>query len=179
VLVNGAGGGVGVIAVQLAKAYGATVTAVDSTGKLAMLRSIGADRVIDYTREDFTEGDERYDFIFDIPGNHSFAACRRVLTPEGTYVLIAHDQYGAAGRAALGSLPRFLGLVAMAKFVPQLPDPGVARPTKQDAMAELRELLETGQLTPVVDRTFPLSQVREALRYLEQGGVQGKVVITV
>lgn len=179
VLINGAGGGVGVIAVQLAKAYGARVTAVDNTEKLAMLRAIGADRVIDYTQEDFTEGSERYELIIDIPGNHSFAECRRVLAADGTYVLIAHDGYGATGRRTLGSLPSFFKLIAMAKFVPQLPDPGIARPAKQASMAELQLLLETGQLTPVIDRTFPLSQVREALRYLAQGSVQGKVVLTV
>ena len=91
VLVNGAGGGVGALAVQIAKAYGAEVTGVDSTKKLEMVRSLGADRVIDYTQEDFTQGGERYDLIFDIPGNHPFSDCRRVLTPEGTYVLIGHE----------------------------------------------------------------------------------------
>ena len=94
VLVNGAGGGVGALAVQLAKAYGANVTGVDNTTKLEMVRSIGADRVIDYTKEDFTQSGERYDLIFDIPGNHPFSACRRVLAPNGKYVLSGHDRFG-------------------------------------------------------------------------------------
>jgi NADPH:quinone reductase-like Zn-dependent oxidoreductase len=97
VLINGAGGGVGTLALQIAKAHGATVTAVDSTEKLDMLRSLGADQVIDYTQEDFTRRDERFDLIFDIPGNHSFSDCRRVLTPEGVYVLIGHDHFGQQG----------------------------------------------------------------------------------
>src|SRR5918999_5807065 len=112
VLVNGAGGGVGALAVQIAKAYGADVTGVDHTTKLEMVRSIGADRVIDYTKEDFTQSGERYDLIFDIPGNHSFSACRRVLAPNGKYVLIGHDRYDGQGAGRwLGSIPRVLKLV--------------------------------------------------------------------
>jgi NADPH:quinone reductase-like Zn-dependent oxidoreductase len=179
VLVNGAGGGVGSFAVQLAKAYGAHVTGVDHTAKLDLIRSIGADRVIDYTREDFTRGDERYDLIFDVPGNHSFTDCRRVLTPEGTYVLIGHDLFGQAGRRVLGSLPRFLKLMVMARFVRQLPAGDFKLPPKRDSMATLTELLEAGKLTPVIDRTYPLSQVPDAIRYLMAGRAQGKIVITI
>jgi NADPH:quinone reductase-like Zn-dependent oxidoreductase len=102
VLVNGAGGGVGAIAVQMAKAYGAKVTGVDHTVKLGLVRSLGADRLIDYTRGDFTRMGERYDLIFDIPGNHPFSACRRALSPEGSYVLIGHDRL--AGRVTGGSV---------------------------------------------------------------------------
>ena len=110
VLVNGAAGGVGMFVVQLAKADGAHVTAVDAGDRLEALRSIGADEVIDYTRTDFTQGSQRYDAVVDIPGNHPYSQVKRVLTPHGRYVLIGHDQYGAAGRRWLGSLPRVLGL---------------------------------------------------------------------
>lgn len=179
VLINGAGGGVGTFAVQLAKAFGADVTGVDGTGKLEMIGSIGADKVIDYTQEDFTQGEERYDFILDVPGNRSWSDCRRVLTPEGTYVLIGHDHFGARGHRWLGSLPRFLGLIARSPFVRQLPFPDFSAPNKKDAMAVLKEFIEAGKITPVVDRTFPLSEVPEAIHYLEEGHTRGKVIITV
>jgi NADPH:quinone reductase-like Zn-dependent oxidoreductase len=179
VLVNGAGGGVGSVAVQLATAYGATVTGVDGPAKLDLVRSLGADRVIDYTREDFTRGDERYDLIVDIPGNHPFPDCRRALTPDGTYVLIGHDHYGNAGRRWLGSLPRFLGLAVRSPFTSQLPGLSFSVPAKQDQMAILSGLLEAGKLTPVVDRTYPLAEAREALRQLATGDARGKIVITV
>src|SRR5215218_4945679 len=178
VLINGAGGGVGAIAVQLAKAYGAEVTGVDSTRKLDMVRSLGADQVIDYTQEDFTQSGERYDLILDVPGNHSLSECRRALTPEGTYVLIGHDHFGVSGGWWLGSLPRFFKLVVMSPFVSQLPDLNFSMPSKKDSMAVLREFIEAGKITPVIDRTYPLSEVPEAIRYLEEGHVQGKVVIT-
>ncbi len=179
VLVNGAGGGVGIFALQIVKAHGANVTAVDGTEKLDMLRSIGADRVIDYTQEDFTQSRERYDLIFDIPGNRSFADYRRVLSPNGTYVLIGHDHFGRFGRRFLGSLPVFFKLMAISLFVKQLPAPDFSMPNKRESMAVLRELIEAGKLTPVVDRTFPLSEVPEAIRYLQEGHAKGKVVITV
>jgi NADPH:quinone reductase-like Zn-dependent oxidoreductase len=179
VLVNGAGGGVGALAVQIAKAYGAEVTGVDSTKKLEMVRSLGADRVIDYTQEDFTQGGERYDLIFDIPGNHPFSDCRRVLTPEGTYVLIGHDRFGQGAGRWLGSIPRVLKLVALSPFVSQLPTLNFSMPDKKNQMALLKELIEAGKLTPVIDRTYPLAEVPEAIRYLEEGHAKGKVVITV
>jgi NADPH:quinone reductase-like Zn-dependent oxidoreductase len=177
VLINGAGGGVGTIAVQLAKAYGAEVTGVDSTEKLDLLRSLGAEHVIDYTQEDFTQGGERYDLIVDIPGNHSFSECRRALSPKGTYVLIGHDHFGKLGHRFLGSLPRVLKLVALSPFVSQLPELSFSMPTKNDSMAVLKELLEAGKITPVIDRTYPLREVVEAIRYLEEGHTQGKVLI--
>jgi NADPH:quinone reductase-like Zn-dependent oxidoreductase len=178
VLINGAGGGVGTLAVQLAKAHGANVTGVDSTEKLDMLRSIGADQVIDYTQEDFTQSSECYDLIIDIPGNHSLSACRGALTPKGTYVLIGHDHFGKLGHRFLGSLPRFLKLMVMSPFVSQLPDMSFSLPTKKDSMAVLKEFLEAEKLTPIIDRTYPLSEVPEAIRYLKEGNAQGKVVIT-
>jgi NADPH:quinone reductase-like Zn-dependent oxidoreductase len=179
VLINGAAGGVGTIALQLAKAAGAQVTGVDSTDKLDLVRSLGADHVIDYTREDFTRGSRRYDLIFDIPGNHSLSACRRALTPDGTYVLIAHDHYGKVGRRVLGSVPRVLGLLVISPFVRQLPKPSMAMPPKKEAIETLRKHLESGQLTPVIDKTFPLSQTAQAIRYLSQGRACGKVIITI
>jgi NADPH:quinone reductase-like Zn-dependent oxidoreductase len=179
VLVNGAGGGVGALAVQIAKAYGARVTGVDSARKLEMVRSLGADRLIDYTKEDFTQSGERYDLIFDIPGNRPFSACRRVLSSNGKYVLIGHDRFGQGAGRWLGSLPRVLKLVALSPFVSQLPTPNFSMPNKKDSMALLRELLEAGKLTPVIDRTYPLGEVSEAIRYLEEGRARGKVVISV
>ena len=178
VLINGAGGAVGSFAVQLAKAYGANVTGVDATGKLEMLRSIGADQVLDYTREDFTRRDERYDLVLDIAGNHPWSECRRVLTPDGTYVLSGFDQYGRSGHRWFGSLGRFAKLLVISPFVSHLhPFRGAKDPG--DRLAVLKELIEAGKLTPFVDRTFPLSEVPEAVRYLETGQARGKIVITV
>ncbi len=179
VLVNGAGGGVGALALQLAKAYGADVTAVDGTTKLSMLRSLGADRVIDYTREDFTRGGDRYDLIFDVPGNHPFSACKRVLEPDGRYVLIGHENFGASGKRVFGILPHFFKLMFLSRFVKQLRGPRVALPSRKDAMAVLRELLEAGKITPIIDSTYPLSEAREALRHMIEDEPQGKVIIRV
>jgi NADPH:quinone reductase-like Zn-dependent oxidoreductase len=179
VLVNGAGGGVGTIAVQLAKVYGANVTGVDDSTKLDMVRSIGADQVIDYTKEDFTQSGERYDLIFDIPGNHPFSACRRVLAPNGKYVLIGHDRFGHRAGRWFGSMPRVLKLVALSPFVSQMPTPNFSMPDKKNQMVVLKQLMETGKLTPVIDRTYSLGEVPEAIRYLEEGHAQGKVLISV
>ncbi len=123
VLVNGAGGGVGALALQLAKAHGAHVTAVDTTSKLSMLRSLGADQVMDYTREDFTRRGVRYDLIFDVPGNHPFSACKRALEPDGRYVLIGHEQFGASGKRVFGLLPHFFKLMFLSRFGRQLRGP--------------------------------------------------------
>ncbi len=178
VLVNGAGGGVGALALQLAKAYGARVTAVDSTKKLSLLRELGADEVIDYTREDFTTRGVRYDLIFDIPGNHPFSECRRALTPEGTYILIGHEKFGEAGKRVLGLIPHFFKLMFLSLFLKQLPRPNFSMPGKKDTMAVFRELLEAGKITPVIDRTYPLGEASEAIRYLMEGEPIGRVVIT-
>ncbi len=179
VLINGAGGGVGAFAVQFAKAFGAEVTGVDHTGKLDMVKSIGADHVIDYTQENFTHSDERYDLIFDIPGNNSLSSCKRVLKPKGKYVLIGYDHFGNAGKLWLGSLPRFFKLMMMSPFVKELPNLNFSMPNKKKSMLILRELLESGKITPVVDRTFPLKKVPEAICYLKEGHPKGKVVITI
>lgn len=179
VLVNGAGGGVGAFAVQLAKAYGATVTGVDGARKLDMVRSLGADQVIDYAQEDFTRSGQRYHLVFDVPGNHSFSECRNALTPDGSYVLIGHDAFGDAAGRWWGSLPRVLRLVAMSPFVSQLPAVNFSLPDKLDSMAVLKKHIEAGELRPIVDRTYSLSEVPEALRYLQTGRALGKIVISV
>lgn len=178
VLINGAGGGVGSIAVQLAKAYGARVTGVDSEYKLEMIRSLGADRVIDYAREDFTMRDERYDLILDVASNLSLSECKRVLTPDGMYVLIGHDHYGSVGNRVLGSLPHFFKHIALSPFASQLPNLNFSLPSKREVMAALAEFLEAGKLAPVIDRTFPLKEVPEAMRYLQTGQARGKIIIT-
>lgn len=178
VLINGAGGAVGTFAVQIAQAYGATVTAVDVADKHDMLRSIGAARVIDHTREDFTRGGTRYDAIVDIAGGRSWRDLRRVLTPDGSYVLVGHDHYGASGHRWFGSLGRFGRLMVMAPFVPQLhPFRGAEDPG--DRLAVITELIEAGRVTSVIDRTFSLGEVPDAVRYLESGRAQGKIVITI
>lgn len=179
VLVNGAAGGVGAIAVQLAKAYGAEVTGVDHHRKLELVRSLGANRTIDYTREDFTCGSERWDLIFDVPGNHSFREIRRALDPHGGYVLIGHDAFGATGHHWLGSIPRMLGLMARSAVTPALRGGSLASPDKRRLMTTLAQLLETGKLRVVIDRTFPLAEAPEALRYLVSGQPVGRVVILV
>ncbi len=168
VLVNGASGGVGPFAVQIAKALGAEVTAVCSTRNVEMARSIGADHVIDYTREDFTLGGPRYDVIMDNVGSHSLAEARRALTPQGVHI-------PSSGHAGLG----WIAAAALsAMFVRQQGSPFVASTTNKD-LEVLHELIEAGKVTPVIDRTYPLSEAPEAFRYLDEGHARGKVVITV
>jgi NADPH:quinone reductase-like Zn-dependent oxidoreductase len=178
VLVNGAGGGVGAIALQLAKAYGATVTAVDGPQKLEMLRNLGADFVIDYTREDFTQQGKRYDLIFDVASNLRLADCKRVLTAKGKYVVIGHDHYGAKGRRVLGSLPQMIKLMALARFDPYLPSEELPALSKREMMTTLNRFLASGQITPLVDRTYPLSDASRALRHLIEKPVMGRLIIT-
>lgn len=177
VLVNGAGGGVGAMAVQLARSFGAHVTAVDHTRKLDLLRTLGADRVVDYTTDDVTRGQERYDVVFDVVGNHPFSAYRHVLAPDGSYVLIGHDQFGTQGRRSLGSIPKVFSLMARSTVEPRLPRPTFQTPDRRRSMARLRDLLEDGSLTPVVARTFALEQVPEAIAFLASGRALGRVVI--
>lgn len=178
VLINGAGGGVGSIAVQLAKVYGANVTGVDSGNKLDMIRALGADHVIDYTREDFTRSDKRYDLILDVASNLTLASSKRALTPTGIWILIGHDHYGAATGRVFGSLPRFLALMSLKRFFKQLPQLNAPIPGKKDVMAVLRALLDEGKLTPVIDRTYSLSEVPRAMCYLQGGHAQGKIIVT-
>ncbi len=173
VLINGAAGGVGTFAVQIARAFGADVTGVCSTGNVQMVRSIGADRVIDYRQEDFTRSGQRYDVMFDCIANHPLSACRRVLNPKGRYLLI-----GGHGGPWLGPLPRsILGLI-WSPFVSQSLSTVLARLNKADLLV-LLELMQAGKVTPVIDRRYRLSEVPEAIRYLEEGHARGKVVITI
>jgi NADPH:quinone reductase-like Zn-dependent oxidoreductase len=174
VLVIGASGGVGTFAVQLAKAFGAHVTGVCSTTKVDMVRSIGADHVIDYTREDFAEGDQRYDLILDIGGNSSLSRLRRALAPKGVLVITG----GEGGGRWLGGTDRQLRALMLSPFVDQKLGTFVSKENHED-MIVLKELIEAGKVAPVIDRTYPLSEVPEAIRYLEEGHAQGKVVITV
>jgi NADPH:quinone reductase-like Zn-dependent oxidoreductase len=174
VLIIGAGGGVGTFAVQLAKAFGAEVTGVASTAKTELVRSIGADRVIDYTREDFVDGRNRYDVILDIAGNRSLSHLRRALTREGTLVIVG----GEGGGKWLGGIDRQLRAELLSPFVRQKLGTWISKERPED-LEELRELLEAGKLMPIVDRTFPLSEVPEAIRYLREGRARGKVVIVV
>ena len=168
VLINGASGGVGTFAVQIAKAYGAKVTGVCSTRNVDMVRSIGADHVIDYTQEDFTQNEQRYDLILDQVANHSLSEFRRVLTPDGTFI-------PNSGLAGLGYTIKALILSA---FVSQQGRPYLAIPKNEDLVV-LKELIESGKVHPVIDRTYPLSETPEAFRYLDEGHTQGKVVIIV
>lgn len=177
VLVNGAGGGVGSLAVQIAKAYGATVTGVDLPARLDLARGAGADHVVDASVTDVTRAGERYDLVVDIPGNHPYRAWRRILRPDGRYALVGHDHYGAAGHGLLGSLPRFAGLLARSVVDRHL-SASVTLPPRQESLETLRALLESGALTPVVDRTFGLDEAPEAIRRLTSGASRGKVLIT-
>ena len=179
VLINGAGGGVGLLAVQIAKAYGAEVTGVDNKACADVVRSAGADRVIDYTQQDFTQSGERYDLILDIPGNHPFSRIKRALTPDGTYVLVGHDGYGQSGGKWLGSIPKVFGLMARTPFSRHMPKSGFSMPDKKESMAVLREFMEAGKITPIVGKTFPLAEAAQAIRYLASGRAVGKVVLTV
>src|SRR5829696_4098637 len=174
VLVIGASGGVGTFAVQLAKALGAHVTGVCSTTKVDTVRSIGADRVIDYTQEDFAEGDQRYDLILDIGGNSSLSRLRRALTPQGTLVITG----GEGGGRWLGGTDRQIRALVLSPFVSQKLGTFVNNENHED-MLVLKEFIEAGKVTPVIDRTYPLREVPEAIRYLEEGHARGKVVITV
>jgi len=177
VLVNGAGGGVGTLVVQIAKAHGAHVTAVDTTGKLPMLRALGADDVVDHTREDVTRRGGRYDLVVDVPVTRGFRAWRRLLGDDGRYVPIGHDHYGRVGGRLLGQVPYFLTLLSLGRLDRHLRAPAAPRPTKSDAIEVLRRLLETGALTPPVDRVYPLEQVREAFHHLMEDELHGKVIL--
>jgi NADPH:quinone reductase-like Zn-dependent oxidoreductase len=174
VLVIGAAGGVGSFAVQLAKAFGAHVTGVASTTQLEVVRSLGADEVVDYTREDVTDGTRHWDLILDTAGHRSLSRLRRALTPQGTLVIVGSEVRGRF----MGGFDRNLRAVALSRFVGQRLRMLASKPRQED-LQTLRELLEAGKLTPVVDRTFPLPETPEAIRHLLRGHVRGKVVITV
>jgi NADPH:quinone reductase-like Zn-dependent oxidoreductase len=171
VLINGAAGGVGTFAVQIAKWLRADATGVCSTRNVDLVRSAGADRVIDYTHEDFTRSTQRYEVILDCVGNHSLSACRRALSPNGTYVTIT----GPDG-PWLGPLARFIKALVLSRFVSQNLVPFITNPNKED-LAVLHDLLATRKVVPVIDKLYGLSEVSEAIRYLEEGHARGKVVV--
>jgi len=170
VLINGAAGGVGTFAVQIAKVLGAEVTGVCSTRNAELVRSIGADQVIDYTREDFTKGPPRYDLILDCISNHSLAACRRLLNHNGRFVIVG-------GKKVRTLLARAITGLVWSRFVSQSFVMFVAKLRKDD-LTILGGLMQAGEITPVIDKTYPLSEAPEAFRYLEEGHARGKVVIT-
>ncbi len=174
VLIVGASGGVGTFAVQLAKAFGAQVTGVCSTTKLELVRSIGADQVIDYTRDDFSQMGERYDLILDIAGNRSLSLLRSALTPEGTLVIVG----GEGGGPWLGGTDRQIRALILSPFVRHNLRNFISVENKGDLLV-LKELIESGKVTPVIDRTYPLREAPDAIRYLEDGHARGKVVIKV
>ena len=174
VLIIGASGGVGAFAVQIAKAFGAEVTGVCSTSKVDVVRFAGADHVIDYTREDITAGDRRYDVILDIAGNRSLTQLRRALTDNGTLVIVG----GETGGRWLGGFQRQLRAPLLSAFVGQRLRSIMASENSADLLV-LRELIESGAVSPVIDRTYPLSETPAAVQYLEEGRACGKVVITI
>jgi NADPH:quinone reductase-like Zn-dependent oxidoreductase len=174
VLIIGASGGVGSYAVQLAKAFGSEVTAVCSSTKVDMVRSLGAAHVIDYTRDDFANGQHRYDVILDIGGNSSLARLRRVLAPKGTLVIMGGETDGRW----LGGSDRQVRAMLLSPFISQKMGTFICKENHED-MLVLKELIEAGKVTPVIDRTYPLSEVPDAVRYVAEGHARGKVVISV
>ncbi|MGP3950294.1 NAD(P)-dependent alcohol dehydrogenase [Streptomyces sp. 7N604] len=174
VLIVGASGGVGTFAVQIAKAYGGEVTGVCSTAKADAVRAIGADHVIDYTREDFADGQRRYDVVLDIGGNRRVSHLRRALTPRGRLVIVGGETDGRW----LGGIDRHLRAHLLSPFVGQKLGTFVSSENAQDLMT-LRDLIESGKIAPAVDRTYPLSEVAAAIRYMLDGQTRGKLVITI
>jgi len=174
VLVIGASGGVGTFAVQIAKAFGAEVTAVCSTAKLETTRAIGADRVIDYTREDFAAEGRRYDAILDIGGNSRLSRLRRALTPAGTLVIVGGETDGRW----LGGVDRQLRATLLSPLVKQRLGTFVSSQSADDLTA-LRGLIESGEVAPVIDRTYPLAEAAAAIRHMQDGHARGKVVVSV
>ena len=174
VLINGASGGIGTFAIQIAKAYGAEVTAVVSTRNLALMRSIGADHVIDYTKQDFTSAGQRYDVILDNVSNHSLSSLRRVLTANGVLIPnggnFGNRWFSSAGRLVRGTILFRFGAQRLGNFLVS---------TNHGDLVVLKELIEAGKVTPILDRTYPLTRAAEAVDHIGQGHAQGKVVITV
>ena len=174
VLIIGAGGGVGTFAVQLAKAFGAEVTGVCSTAKVDLVRSIGADYMVDYTQEDFADSGRRYDVILDTAGNRPLSQLRRALTPHGTLVIVGGER---GGRWTGGFERQIAGAPILSLFVSQRLRPLTSTARREDLLA-LKELIEAGSVAPVIDRAFPLSEVPEAITYMRAGHARGKIVIT-
>jgi NADPH:quinone reductase-like Zn-dependent oxidoreductase len=173
VLINGASGGVGTFAVQIAKAFGAEVTGVCSTANLELVESIGADHVVDYNEEDFTRGGRRYDVILDNAGNRALSEYRRVLADNGTLVLV-----GAGKGQWVGPMIRPLRALVLSRFVRQRMRAFIAKSSKDD-LVTLKELIDAGRVTPVIDRVYPLTEISDAMGYLETGHARGKIIIAV
>jgi NADPH:quinone reductase-like Zn-dependent oxidoreductase len=173
VLINGAAGGVGTFAVQIAKWFGADVAGVCSTKNVDMVRSIGADRIIDYTQEDFTRSGQRYDLILDCVGNHSLSAWRRVLNPKGIYIGVG----APSGRWMIGALAGGIVAAVLSRFTSQKLVMLLMKRSKED-LTIMHELMATGKVTPVIDKRYSLREAADAIRYLEEGHARGKVVIT-
>src|SRR5574341_403208 len=178
VLINGAAGGVGTFAVQIAKSFGAEVTGVCSTRNVEMVRSLGADHIVDYTREEFTHTGQRYDLVLDNVGNRSFSDFRRVLTLHGTLVFNGGGPLAASEGRWIGPAAHSLSAILLSRFVSQRVVTFLASVTKEDLLV-LKELIEAGKVTPVIDRTYPLRETAEAIRYVEGGHARAKVVITI
>ena len=176
VLINGASGGVGTFAVQIAKSFGAEVTGVCSTRNLDLVRSLGADHVIDYTKESFTKSDQRYDVILDNVGTQPLSGFRRVLKPNGICVMIGGG--GPNDGRWVGAMARPIKAMVMSPFISQKIGMMMAQGNKDD-LTTLADLMQSGKVTPVIDRVYPLSEIRDAIRYLEQGHARGKVIIIV
>src|SRR5438132_787516 len=176
VLINGASGGVGTFAVQIAKSFGADVTGVCSTRNVDLVRSLGADRVIDYTKEDFAKGAERYDVILDNVPNHSLSECRHVLNPNGKYVMIGGG--GPNDSRWVGPFGRVIAALVVSPFVSQEMGMMMADANQKD-LTVLADMMQSGKVKPVIDRTYKLSEVPQAIRYLEEGHARGKVIISV
>jgi len=170
VLINGAGGGVGPFAIQIAKYYGAEVTCVDNTKKLDMLRSIGADHVIDYIQEDFTKNGQHYDLILDIAAHHSIFDYKRALSPKGIYLIVGGSRSSILQAVFLGPLISIIGSKKMGLMI--------WKPNKKEDLEFMKELIESGKVVPVIDKTYPLSEGTAAFKHFEEGTPQGKIVIT-
>jgi NADPH:quinone reductase-like Zn-dependent oxidoreductase len=173
VLINGAAGGVGTFAVQIAKSFGAEVIGVCSTANVDLVRSIGADHVVDYTQEDFTKHGPVYDLIFDCVGNHSLSECRRVLTPEGICIMVGD----LTGRGGLGLMARLITVLVLSKSASRKVVTFLAKPKKEN-LAVMHELMKAGKVKPVIDKRYSLSEAPQAIRYLAEKHARGKVVIT-
>ena len=176
VLINGASGGVGTFAVQIAKSFGAEITGVCSTRNLELVQSLGADHVIDYTKEDFAKGTERYDAILDNVPNHTLSECRRVLSPKGKYVLIGGG--GPNDSRWIGPFGRIIKTMVLSPFISQKMGMMMADTSQKD-LTILAELMQSGKVKPVIDRTYKLSEVPAAIAYVEEGHARGKVIITI
>lgn len=178
VLINGAAGALGSVALQIGKAQGARVTGVDGAESLDLMRRLGADEVIDYREQDVTGLDRLFDLVFDVASTLDFGACRRILSPSGTYVRIGHDHYGSLGRRLLGAIPDMLWLALRWRSDPRLPAPFFDALPRREALEYLAGLLADGQLTPVIDSTCPLEGVPAALARLAEGRARGRLIVT-